>query len=85
MTSGDHITLHGLGLTAHIGVSEEERATPQRLEADVTLWTARPLTGLNDDLARQTPSLPVSGPANDAAREKQIPFKQKNESAAASD
>ncbi len=52
MTTGDHITLHGLGLTAHIGVPEEERATPQRLEAEVTLWTAAPLTGLKDDLAR---------------------------------
>lgn len=52
MPSEDHITLHGLGLTAHIGVPEEERATPQRLEADITLWTAQPLAGLNDDLAR---------------------------------
>lgn len=52
MDSADHITLHGLGLTARIGVPEDERATPQRLEADLVLWTFRPLAGLNDDLTR---------------------------------
>jgi dihydroneopterin aldolase len=52
MPSYDHITLHGLGLTAHLGVPEEERAVPQRVEADITLWTAQPLVGLTDDLAR---------------------------------
>jgi dihydroneopterin aldolase len=52
MPSDDHITLHGLGLSAHLGVPEEERAVPQRVEADVTLWTAQPLAGLNDDLSR---------------------------------
>ncbi len=52
MPPDDYITLHGLGLTAHLGVPEEERAVPQRVEADVTLWTAQSLAGLNDDLAR---------------------------------
>jgi dihydroneopterin aldolase len=52
MSSSDHITLHGLGLTAHLGVPEEERAVPQRVEADLTLWPAEDLAGLNDDLAR---------------------------------
>jgi len=52
MPPDDHITLHGLGLTAHLGVPEEERAVPQRVEADVTLWTSQPLAGLKDDLRR---------------------------------
>ena len=52
MPANDQITLHGLGLTAHLGVPEEERAIPQRVEADVTLWPSQQLAGLNDDLAR---------------------------------
>ena len=48
----DRIDLHGLGLVSHIGVPEEERAVPQRLEADVTLWPAQALSGLGEDLTR---------------------------------
>jgi dihydroneopterin aldolase len=48
----DQITLHGLGLSGRVGVPEAERAVPQRLSADVTLWPAVPLTGLGDELDR---------------------------------
>lgn len=48
----DRIDLQGLGLVAHIGVPEEERAVPQRLEVDLTLWPLTPLAGLKEDLAR---------------------------------
>ena len=48
----DRIDLHALGLVANIGVPEEERAVPQRLEADIALWPRAPLAGLNEDLAR---------------------------------
>lgn len=48
----DHISLHALGLTARVGVPDVERATPQRLEADLTLWPHQDFAGLNDDLAR---------------------------------
>ena len=48
----DRIDLHGLGLVSHIGVPEEERAVPQRLEVDVALWPAHPLAGLGEDLSR---------------------------------
>jgi dihydroneopterin aldolase len=48
----DRIDLHGLGLVARIGVPEEERAVPQRLEADIGLWPATGLAGLEDDLCR---------------------------------
>ncbi|MDB6136605.1 MAG: Haloacid dehalogenase domain protein hydrolase [Verrucomicrobiales bacterium] len=37
---------------ARIGVPADERALPQRLEADVMLWPSRPLTDLGDDLSR---------------------------------
>ena len=52
MPEDDHITLHGLGLSARVGVPEAERAVPQRLSADVTLWPAAPLSSLGDDLER---------------------------------
>ena len=52
MPEDNHITLHGLGFAARIGVPESERAAPQRLAADVTLWPVQRLTGLEDDLAR---------------------------------
>jgi 7,8-dihydroneopterin aldolase/epimerase/oxygenase len=52
MPENDHITLHGLGLNARVGVPEAERAVPQRLAADVTLWPAAALSGLGDELRR---------------------------------
>ena len=48
----DRIDLHGLGLVASIGVPPEERALPQRLEADLSLWPAAPLANLQEDLSR---------------------------------
>ena len=48
----DHISLHALGFTARVGVPDVERATPQRLEADVTLWPVQDFDGLSDDLER---------------------------------
>ena len=48
----DHITLHGLGLNGRVGVPEAERAIPQQLFADVTLWPVKPLMDLGDDLGR---------------------------------
>jgi dihydroneopterin aldolase len=46
----DHITIHGLGLVVRVGVPEIERATPQRVVVDVTLWPQRALSGLRDEL-----------------------------------
>ncbi len=51
MPENDHITLHGLGFAARIGVPEEERAAPQRLAADVSFWPLKPLAGLQDELS----------------------------------
>lgn len=48
----DHIGIHSLGLVAGIGVPEEERLVPQRLEADVVLWPREPLAELGEDLSR---------------------------------
>lgn len=48
----DVISLHGLGLAAHLGVPDGERAIPQRVEADITLYPRRPLTALGDEVGR---------------------------------
>lgn len=48
----DRIDIQGLGLVSHIGVPDGERAVPQRLEVDVTLWPSSPLAGLKEDLTR---------------------------------
>ncbi len=48
----DQIALHGLGLTARVGVPDAERAIPQRLSADITLWPEQPFEGLHDEISR---------------------------------
>lgn len=48
----DTIQLNGLELMCHIGVPEEERATPQRLTADITLVSPCPFSAMQEDIAR---------------------------------
>ena len=50
--AADTISILGLGIVCRVGVPDDERAVPQRLEADLIL---RPLAGfgsLDDDLSR---------------------------------
>jgi 7,8-dihydroneopterin aldolase/epimerase/oxygenase len=49
---GDVIRIERLELFAHIGVPEEERAKAQRLTFNLTLWPARALTELDDEISR---------------------------------
>jgi FolB domain-containing protein len=46
----DQIHIEQLELFARIGVPDTERATPQRLIANITLWPACDLRDLNDDI-----------------------------------
>lgn len=48
----DRIHIEELELRVRIGVPDEERATPQRLTASLTLWPNSDLHGLSDELAR---------------------------------
>jgi FolB domain-containing protein len=48
----DQIHIHDLEVFAHIGVPDEERATAQRLTFHLTLWPAREMDQLEDDLSR---------------------------------
>lgn len=46
------IHIEQLEIFARVGVPESERATPQRLTANITLWPLSDLRDLNDDVAR---------------------------------
>lgn len=48
----DTIHLNGLELMCHIGVPAEERATPQRLTADITLTAPCSFASMAEDIAR---------------------------------
>ena len=50
MNSTDHLHIQGLTVVANIGVPDAERQLAQHLKLNVTLWPAKPLTGLNDEL-----------------------------------
>lgn len=46
------IHINQLEVMAHIGVPDQERATPQRLTISLTLWPARDAGDFNDDINR---------------------------------
>src|SRR2546423_2527377 len=46
------IHIRQLEMRAHVGVPDEERASAQRLTFNLTLWPARALQELHDDIAR---------------------------------
>jgi 7,8-dihydroneopterin aldolase/epimerase/oxygenase len=52
MDESDCVRIQELEVWAHIGVPDEERAAAQRLTFNVTVWPARPVRDLNDDIAR---------------------------------
>ena len=47
----DHIHISQLEVSAHIGVPDEERASPQRLIFNIMFWPRQPVAGLEDDIA----------------------------------
>lgn len=51
MPPPDEIHIQGLLLTTNIGVPDEERATPQVLEADITLRITTRFEEMRDDIA----------------------------------
>ncbi|MGV3663364.1 MAG: dihydroneopterin aldolase [Prosthecobacter sp.] len=46
----DEIRITALRLTTHIGVPDEERASSQELEADITLHVSTRFEAMNDDI-----------------------------------
>src|SRR5437868_12860286 len=51
-TPGDTIHIEALELAAHVGVTEEERAAPQRLTVSITIWPVAELGQTDDELAK---------------------------------
>src|SRR2546421_12526651 len=51
-TPGDTIHIEALELAAHVGVTEEERAAPQRLTVSITIWPVADLGRTDDELAK---------------------------------
>lgn len=52
MRAPDTIEIQGLKLVTRVGVPDEERANPQEVAVDVTLWPETGLRGLGDDIKR---------------------------------
>jgi dihydroneopterin aldolase len=48
----DHIHINQLEVFARVGVPDDERASPQRLNFNITLWPTSHAANLEDDLAR---------------------------------
>ena len=48
----DQIHIEQLELKSRVGVTESERAQPQRLTVSITLWPLRDFRELDDDLAK---------------------------------
>jgi len=46
------IGIHGLEVFGHIGVPDDERASPQRLTFNLTLWPVRSSQELRDEIGR---------------------------------
>jgi dihydroneopterin aldolase len=52
MDESDCVRIQQLEVQAHIGVPEGERASAQRLSFNLTIWPARPIRDLQDDIER---------------------------------
>jgi dihydroneopterin aldolase len=48
----DRLSLKGILCSCHIGVTEEERRDPQKIEVDVDLWTDLEEAGRTGDLGK---------------------------------
>jgi FolB domain-containing protein len=50
--AGGSIRIEQLEISARIGVTAEERAQPQRITVNITVWPNAPFEQLHDDIAR---------------------------------
>jgi len=51
-TTADEIHIEQLEVFTRVGISEKERAAPQRLTASITLWPQRQAQELSDNLGK---------------------------------
>ena len=50
--ASDTIHIEGLEVQARVGVPDEERASPQRLIFNITIWPTQAMTSLQDNVGR---------------------------------
>jgi 7,8-dihydroneopterin aldolase/epimerase/oxygenase len=65
----DTIHLEQLWISACVGVPDLERASPQQLALNITLWPNQPLLDLRDDIARTVNYSAVARAIRDYVRE----------------
>jgi dihydroneopterin aldolase len=68
----DHIHIEQLEISTHIGVPEEERATPQRLTVSITLWPRHDARDLGDNIDRTVNYSAIAEAAKSFAREQLV-------------
>ncbi len=70
MNSTDQIHVEQLEVFARVGVTENERANPQRLMFTITVWPTEAFDNLQDDISRTVNYSAVAVTAHDFIRER---------------
>ncbi|MEP6602515.1 MAG: dihydroneopterin aldolase [Spartobacteria bacterium] len=65
----DHVHIEQLEVFACVGVTENERASPQRLLLDITVWPKDAFEAVQDDIARAVNYSAVCATARELMRE----------------
>jgi dihydroneopterin aldolase len=68
----DHISIEQLEIFAHVGVTESERANPQRLTLTISVWPDKSFENLEDDITQTANYSAVCAAARDFARERSV-------------
>ena len=70
--AADQIHIEQLEISTHIGVPEKERATPQRLTVNITLWPKQDTRDLGDQIDRTVNYSAVAEEAKSFARDQSV-------------
>jgi len=68
----DRIHIEQLEISAHIGVPEEERVTPQRLTVSITFWPRHDARGLGDNIDKAVNYSAVAEAARNFLRDQSV-------------
>ena len=68
--ASDRIRIEELEVFARVGVTDNERANPQRLTLSITVWPTEAFENLNDDITRATNYSGICAVVRDLAAER---------------
>jgi FolB domain-containing protein len=68
----DHINIEQLEIFARVGVTESERANPQRLTLTISVWPDKSFENLEDDITQTANYSAICAAACDFARERSV-------------